>query len=158
MTHTELHKKLTTEGVITFNKQYLSQLIREGKIPFKVGANGRKIFKYHQVLKALAEGGQVVIDGNSEKTVTSTKIELYYWKGKLAQLEHDKKAGILLDRAEVEQKAFTVARVARDQLLALPERLTVDLMSANTLEDAKKLLTAELEAILEGVTPETLIS
>ena len=156
MTHTELHRQLTKEGLITFNKAYLSQLIREGKIPFKTGGNGRKIFKYLGVIKALAEGG-VIKSTDNDATVTSTKIKLYYWRGKLAELQHDKKAGILLSAKEVERKAFTVARVIRDQLLNMPERISADIMSADTPEDAKAIIRNEIESILEGLTPEALM-
>lgn len=157
MNMTELHRRLTKEDLITFNRQYLSQLAGEGKIPYKVGDNGRKVFKYIQVVKALMEGSHIEMSDDMEKaTITSSKIELYYWRGKLVQLEHDKKAGILLDRDEVERKAFEVARVLRDQLLALPERLSGELSVLN-YDECLSILNKEFSLIVDSLNSKDLI-
>ncbi len=157
MNLTDTHKKLKKEGHVTFNRSYFSQLVREGKIPFKMKDN-KKVFRYMQVLKALSDAGKIKMDDDSkEKTVTSTKLELYHWRGILAKLEHDKKAGVLLYRDEVEQKAFTVIRVLRDQLLAMPERITADIMTVHSVEDAEAIMRKELEMILEEIRAENLM-
>lgn len=152
----ELHRRLKEEGHITFNRQYLGQLANEGRIPFKTDDKDRKIFKYLSVLKALHEDGYIKGNEGTGKTVTSTKLELYHWRGQLAKLKHDVDAGILMDRAEVEEKAFIVGRVLRDQLLALPERLAAELIDVDK-EEVKKILHKELEIILDELTPESLI-
>ena len=157
MNLTDTHKKLKKEGYVTFNRPYFSQLVSEGKIPFKTDDKGRKHFKYMMVLKSLVEGGIIEVGGNGEKTITSTKLELYHWRGKLLEQQHHIKAGKLIYRDEVEQKAFIVMRTIRDQLLSLPERLTADIMTAHSIKDAEALIRKELEMLLDPLTPESLM-
>ncbi len=154
-----LHRKLKDEGHITFNRQYLGQLAKEGRIPFRIDDKGRKVFTYLSVLKAIIEGGHININGDTKgKSFTEAKQNLYYWRGKLAKQQHDVRAGILIYREEVEQKAFTSTRVIRDQVLMLPERMSDELSSINEPEKIKEILFEEINNILENFTLENLMS
>ena len=73
------------------------------------------------------------------------------YKAKLAKLEYEEKIGKLVDRESVEREAFRVARVVRDAMLSIPDRLAA-LVTAET-DQAKNhaVLTQEIMAALKGL-------
>ena len=155
----DLHRRLKEEGHITFNRQYLARLAEGGYIPFTTDNKGKKVFRYLSVLKTLAEGGHIKIDSKIKgKTLADAKQNLYYWRGKLAEQQHDVRAGKLIYRDDVEQKAFTSTRIIRDQVLMLPERMSGELSSINEPEQIKEILFKELNDILKSLTLESLMT
>ncbi len=68
------------------------------------------------------------------------------------------RAGKLIYRNDVEQKAFTSTRVIRDQVLMLPERMSGELSNINEPEQIKEILFEEINKILESLTLENLMS
>ena len=165
MTITKIHEKLTEEGVITSSRPYLSKLVKEGKIPY-VEIKGKKDFKYKEVAVALQNLRQKLPNGEkfkdtnedgSAKTINQTKIFLQEYQGKLAQQKYDIEANKLVYREEVEQKAFTVMRVLRDQLLAIPERITADIMASENIKEGKEVFFKELNEVLLYLSDEKVL-
>lgn len=162
MTQAEVLRQLKSKYKVTFTKQYLSKLVREGKIPY-IEVNGKKDYDLKEVALALQALQQKLPDGSkynpknedgSEKTINQTKIFLQEYQGKLAQQKFDIEAKKLVYREEVEQKAFTVTRVLRDQLLSMPERITAEIMGANDLNEAKEIFFEELNSVLSYLSSE----
>ena len=186
MNLTQLHKKLTKEGVITSSRPYLSQLVREGKIPFK-GEGRIKEFTYKEVVKAL---GEIVLrvekphnakgfhknlpplkDGQSkdeyerevkaklgkDPTLTDSKVFLTIYQGKIAEQNFEREAGRLVYRDDVEQKAFKVVRVLRDQILAIPERLAGEVASTTDPREVKEIMYKEINQVLEYLSSEKVL-
>lgn len=162
MTQAEIVRKLHTDGKIKFTRQYFAKLVSQGKIPFKE-IDGKKDFKYKKVVKALSDMKQRMPDGQkfnpknedgSEKTLNSTKVMLQEYQAKLAKQKFDVEAGKLVYKDDVEQKAFTVMRVLRDQLLSLPERITAEIMGASDITEGKELFFKELNEVLEFLSDE----
>lgn len=162
MTQAEVLRQLKSKYKVTFTKQYLSKLVKEGKIPY-IEVNGKKDYDLKEVALALQALQQKLPDGSkynpknedgSEKTINQTKIFLQEYQGKLAQQKFDIEAKKLVYRAEVEQKAFTVTRVLRDQLLSMPERITAEIMGANDLNEAKEIFFEELNSVLSYLSSE----
>ena len=73
------------------------------------------------------------------------------YKAKLAKLEYEEKIGRLVDRDSVEHEAFRIARIVREAMLSIPDRLA-GLVTAET-DQAKNhaLLTKEILAALKGL-------
>ena len=75
--------------------------------------------------------------------------ELY--QAQLAKLELDRQRGILVRADEVKLGAFTMARKARDLLIALPERLAVVLAAEGDAAEVQRLLEDEVEHICHEI-------
>jgi hypothetical protein len=81
--------------------------------------------------------------------------ELY--QAQLAKLELDRRRGALVSADEVRLSAFNMARKARDQLIALPERLSTILAATEDAIEVQRILEEEIERICqeigEGISP-----
>jgi len=69
--------------------------------------------------------------------------ELY--QAQLAKLELDRRRGALVSADEVRLGAFNMARKARDQLIALPERLATVLAAIQEPPEVQRILEEEIE-------------
>ena len=181
-----LHRELTANGVVTSSRPYLAKQVKEGKIPFKMDGK-KKVFDYDTVVEALsacvvrpekphnAKGSIKDIpppkEGQSqedyereikeklghEPTLNDSKIFLTIYQGKLAEQKFDIEAGKLVYRDEVEQKSFAVARVLRDQILAIPERLAGEVASSTDTREIKEIMYKEINSVLEYLSSETML-
>lgn len=98
-------------------------------------------------------GAEGVHGGNGTSTGYATARaarELY--QAQLAKLELDRKRGDLVRADEVRLGAFSMARKARDQLIALPERLASILAAAQTPQEVQRILEEEIERICEEIS------
>ena len=75
--------------------------------------------------------------------------ELY--QAQLAKLELDRQRGILVRADEVRLAAFNMARKARDQLIALPERLATVLAAIQEPAEIQRILEEEIERICQEI-------
>ena len=76
--------------------------------------------------------------------------ELY--QAQLAKLELDRQRGTLVRADEVRLGAFNMARKARDQLIALPERLATVLAAIQESAEVQRILEEEIERICQEIT------
>jgi hypothetical protein len=75
--------------------------------------------------------------------------ELY--QAQLAKLELDRQRGLLVRADEVRIGAFNMARKARDQLIALPERLSTVLAAIQDPAEVQSILEEEIERICQEI-------
>ena len=75
--------------------------------------------------------------------------ELY--QAQLAKLELDRRRGALVPTDEVRLGAFNMARKARDQLIALPERLAAVLAAIQEPAEVQRILEEEIERICQEI-------
>lgn len=75
--------------------------------------------------------------------------ELY--QAQLAKLELDRRRGALVPADEVRLGAFNMARKARDQLIALPERLATVLAAVKEPAEVQRILEEEVERICQEI-------
>lgn len=162
----ELHKKLLKDGGYKFSRPYLSKLASQGKIPY-VEEYGKKLFQYEDVVLALQTLQQKPKEGADNfdpkdekgnlKTINSTKIMLQEYQGKIAQQKFDIEAGKLVYMEDVENKAFEVARVLRNQFLAIPERMAGVLASTTDPKEVKEILYTEMNEVLSLISNEKVL-
>lgn len=69
----------------------------------------------------------------------------------LAELKVEKEKGKLLDAEEVRRDAFKTARIVRDQMLNIPDRLAVELASETDNFKIHKILSDEIRRALESL-------
>lgn len=75
--------------------------------------------------------------------------ELY--QAQLAKLELDRQRGVLIRADEVRLGAFNMARKARDQLIALPERVAAILAATQDAAEVQRILEEEIERICQEI-------
>ncbi|MCK4415115.1 MAG: hypothetical protein KAY32_16405 [Candidatus Eisenbacteria sp.] len=73
-------------------------------------------------------------------------------QAQLAKLELDRQKSILVRADEVRVGAFSMARKARDQLIALPERVAATLAATENPADVQRILEEEIERICQEIS------
>lgn len=73
---------------------------------------------------------------------------------RLAKLEYEEKSGKLVPAADVKNEAFKVARVVRDNMLNIPDRISAELAATTDTVQIHKLLTDEIRKALEAISDE----
>lgn len=172
------YKKLVEDGHVTFSREAFDAGVKRGVIPYELeekdGVRARKKFIYEDVVKALKESGigkpaikppteienlPLPEEGESPEQYAGrlsanpslTEVNIYHnlYKGKLQELKYLEESGRLIEREEVEDTAFQVARVIRDKMMTIPERLSAELASMDNPHEIKEFLYKEIGLVLE---------
>lgn len=93
-----------------------------------------------------ADGGNGTATGYARARAAR---ELY--QAQLAKMELDRQRGILVRADEVKVGAFNMARKARDQLIALPERVAAILAATQEPAEVQRILEEEIERICQEI-------
>jgi hypothetical protein len=75
--------------------------------------------------------------------------ELY--QAQLAKLDLDSRRGLVVRADEVRLGAFSMARRARDQLMAIPDRICAALAATDDPEVVRRILDGEIERICQEI-------
>lgn len=75
---------------------------------------------------------------------------------KLRKLEFEQQSGSVVDAAEFASAAFSLARVARDNVLNLPKQIAAKLAGMRKRKDIEEFLQAKLTAALDSLSDEEL--
>lgn len=73
------------------------------------------------------------------------------YQAQLAKLDLDRRRGLLVRADEVRVGAFNMARKARDQLIALPERVAPILAATEDPAEVRRILEEEIERICQEI-------
>ena len=97
-------------------------------------------------------GADEVIGGPSTATgYAKARAARELYQAQLAKLELDRRRGALVPADEVRLGAFNMARKARDQLIALPERLAAVLAATEKPAEVQRILEEEIERICQEI-------
>ncbi len=88
------------------------------------------------------------------KKLLSVRIKNEEEKGKILEAKARTEAGQLVDADEVRKTAFDMARIARDSILNVPDRIASLLTSITDEKEMHTVLTKELRLALERLTNE----
>lgn len=88
--------------------------------------------------------------GSGMAIAESKQIESEY-KAKLAKLDYETKMGLLVLAADVEKEGFRVARVTRDAMLAIPDRMAAELAGTTDPFVVHKKLMEEIRNAISEV-------
>lgn len=179
----EVLTQLKKNGVVTFSKVAFSQHVTAGVIPHRREDGVKsKLYHYGDVEKAIIKAGigkpKDILDPLKKlpsKTTESDEeyleeIKLNFHEGmsltdaniiktvvmaKREQIKLAEEEGNLVSREEMENTAYTVARVIRDKLMTTPERLSNELANMDDPHQIKELLYKEFNTILLGFSEES---
>lgn len=90
-------------------------------------------------------------DGDQPLTYAEARAQHERFKARLAQLELEEREGKLVDAAEVRKEAFRTARVVRDAMMNLPDRIAAELAAESNQFKVHQKLTKEIRRALEGL-------
>lgn len=87
--------------------------------------------------------------GFSAYTLTEAQAETARQKAAEIKMKNDERAGSLVDAAQVAEDAFNCARLTRDAVLGVPDRIAAELASITDPHTLNDKLTQELTLALE---------
>ena len=93
-----------------------------------------------------------VIGNGDRPTLAESKTLEAEYKAKLAQIEYEEKSGKLVDADKVKKEAFKVARITRDAMLAIPDRLAAELAGITEPFAIHQKIMAEIRGAISEVS------
>lgn len=141
---------------IGVSKQYVCYLVKKGIVKLEDGLIDRE--QASEAVAAIRDPSQPLRRKNPENENTSnlstmllkTRIKNEMERGKL--LEAKAEIGELVAVEEVKREAFNVARVVRNNLLNIPNRVSALLASLSETEKIHKTLTEEITNSLQELS------
>ncbi|WP_265026481.1 hypothetical protein [Wolbachia endosymbiont (group A) of Bibio marci] len=143
------------------SKQYVCYLVKKGIVELEDGLIDREqaneavaaIRDPSQPLRRKNPEGEERGDNKLSTMLLKTRIKNEMERGKL--LEAKAEIGELISVEEVKTEAFNVARVVRNNLLNIPDRVSALLASMNDTEKIHETLTEEITNALEELSKNT---
>jgi hypothetical protein len=97
-------------------------------------------------------GSDEIYGGNGTATgYAKARAARELYQAQLAKLDLDRQRGILVRADEVKLGAFNMARRARDQLIALPERVAALLAATQDAGEVQRILEEEMERVCQEI-------
>ncbi|MFP3016117.1 MAG: hypothetical protein ACEY3L_04255 [Wolbachia sp.] len=141
------------------SKQYVCYLVKKGIVELEDGLINRE--QANEAVAAIRDPSQPLRrKSNSENESTSnlstmllkTRIKNEMERGKLLEAKAKAEIGELVAVEEVKTEAFNIARVVRNNLLNIPNRVSALLASLSDTEKIHKTLTEEITSSLEELS------
>jgi len=95
---------------------------------------------------------QVGVDPNNVPTLVVSKTIEAAYKAQLARIEFEEKSGALIDAGKVKQQAFKIARLTRDAMLAIPDRVSAEIAGFTDAFQIHQRLSAEIRGAIEEIS------
>ena len=141
-----------------FSKQYANRLVKAGRIRLVGGkvdideANATLASTKNPSRVEMRRGVQNVSDFSTLLLKTRIKNEME--KGKILEAKAKAEVGELISVDEVRAAAYNKARIVRDNLLNIPDRVAAQLASIDDERKVHEVLMAEIRSVLETLSAE----
>lgn len=147
-----------------FSKQYVNYLVRQGIVELKDGlVNSEQANNALETMrnpsqplrrKSVENKGENSGRSNNELStmLLKTRIKNEIEKGKILEAKAKAEIGELVSVEEVKTEAFNTARVVRNNLLNIPDRISALIASINDAEKIHETLTQEIRTALEELS------
>ena len=144
-----------------FSKQYVGYEGRKGIVELEDGLIARE--QANRAIEAIRDPSQPLRRkggeegekrGNNDLStmLLKTRIKNEMERGRLLEAKAKAEIGELISVEEVKTEAFNVARVVRNNLLNIPDRVSALLASMNDTEKIHETLAEEIRVALEELT------
>lgn len=97
---------------------------------------------------------QVGVDLSKIPSLADSKTLEAAYKAQLARLEYEEKSGDLISTEAVRKQAFKLARLTRDAMLAIPDRVSAEIAGITDAFEIHKKLMAEIRMAINEVSKE----
>lgn len=139
----------------------VTNAVKEGRCPVTLDATGRRVIDTEIADEAWVLGGgqkqklkpDVNPQGKETKApalIESKSIKEAY-QARIAKLDYEERVGKTLDAEKVKEETFKVARIVRDNLLNIPDRLAAELAGEENQFIIHKKLTDEIKRAINDV-------
>ncbi len=140
------------------SKQYVCYLVKKGIVELEDGLIDRE--QANRAIEAIRDPSQPLRRKGGETSDLSTmllktRIKNEMERGRLLEAKAKAEIGELISVEEVKTEAFNVARVVRNNLLNIPDRVSALLASMNDTEKIHGTLTEEITNALEELSKNT---
>jgi hypothetical protein len=142
---------------IGVSKQYVCYLVKQGVVELKNGLVDPE--QANEALATIRDPSQPLRRKNGKNgerntnelstMLLKTRIKNEVERGKLLEAKAKAEIGELVSMEEVKRDAFNTARVVRNNLLNIPDRVSALLASMNEAEKIHEKLTKEIRTALE---------
>lgn len=142
-----------------FSKQYVGKLLKQGKIKLTDGkideytANAELEAQRHIDLPMQRKGqGTYFVQDEVHNLLAKTKLKNEIEKGKLLEARVKVETGELVRVEDVRNAFFAKARVVRDGILNIPDRISSLLANVDDASKIHEILSQELRTVLEELS------
>ena len=135
--------------------------IRDGRCPVELDGSGKKVVDSEKADEQWVSGGAGQPQGNKEKKQDEAKGNsppLLHsrsikeaFQARMAKLDYEDRIGITINAEEVKKEAFKSARIVRDNMLNIPDRLAAELAGETNQFVIHKKLTDEIRRAISDV-------
>jgi hypothetical protein len=139
-----------------FSKQYANRLVKAGTIRL---INGKvDIDEANAILASTKNPGRVEMRKGQQNVsglstlLLKTRIKNEMGKGKILEAKAKAELGELVPVEEVKTAAYNRARVVRDNLLNIPDRVASQLASLDNEKKIHEILLSEIRTVLEALS------
>ena len=108
-----------------------------------------------QMAKVKAEASEVPEDAKSAQAYTRARTGNEVLKYQMAQIELEQLKGSLIEVSKVRKDNFLLARILRDQLLSIPERISAQLVGMMDEREIYRLLKDQITEALKAMEDKT---
>lgn len=135
--------------ILGVNESSIRRAEEKGRISIKRDENGNIDVEDAKKQWQMAQGAG---KGDVALTYQRSRASKEYYEYQLKKLEYEEKNGKLVDLATIEKEAFTAARVARDRLLGISDRVAPQLVGKTDIQEIKGILRHEIRKALQNLT------
>lgn len=114
------------------------------------GHGGRR--KNNSPEEIIENAKKLGVDPSNVPTLVESNTIHAAYKAKLAQIEYEEKVGTLVDTAVVKKEAFRLARITRDAMLSIPDRLSAEIAGMTDAFAIHAKLTDEIRTAIADIT------
>ena len=146
-----------------FSKQYAAKLIKQGKITLIDGmideytANAElENYRNIHLPKQRKSQGTYFVQDDMHKLLMKTKLKNEIEKGKLLEARVKAETGELVPIDEVKKALFSKARIVRDGIFSIADRISSLLASIDDAAEIHEVLMKEFRTVLEELSRDDL--
>jgi len=109
----------------------------------------RKSLNDEEVVQAARSVG---INPDAPPTLVESKTLQAAYQARLAQIEYEEKIGQLVEIEAIKKEAFQLARITRDAMLAIPDRLSAELAGITDPFEIHQKISTEIRGAISEIS------
>lgn len=99
----------------------------------------------------LAAAKELGVDPDALPSISESQTLKLAYQAKLAQLEYEEKTAKLVDAEDVNKRAFRIARITRDAMMAIPDRVAAEFAGMTDAFSIHTKLTDEIRGAIAEI-------
>lgn len=139
--------------VLGVNESSIRRAEQNGRIVLERDADGNiDVENARQQWNEVAKTPSTMPEPKPGISYQKSKANKELFEALLKKLEYEEKSGKLVELSRMEVEAFTAARIARDRLLLIPDKVAPVLIGVTDIHEIKEVLRKEIITSLQNLT------